>query len=285
MKSVKVSKGLLGEPFVHKIFICALIIVLSTCLLAACGDKDADLQDEGTQQEELQDKDLSENKEQDEVDLEPLLPGAGKLIVIDAGHQGRGNPEKEPIGPGATEMKAKVASGTTGRTTGVPEYQLTLEVSLKLKAALLEQGYEVIMIRETNDINISNAERAQVANNAKADAFIRVHANGNEDSSVRGAMTICQTASNPYNGGLHRESLLLSEHVLAGLVEKTETRSQGVWQTDTMSGINWCTVPVTIVEMGYMTNPTEDTLMATEGYQNLIVEGIVQGLGKYFEEV
>ena len=214
-------------------------------------------------------------------DLKP--EGNGFLVVIDAGHQQQGNSGQEPIGPGASSTKAKVSSGTAGVSTGVPEYQLNLDITLQLRDELIARGYDVILCRETNDVDISNSERAAVANENEADAFIRIHANGSGSSSAHGSMTICMTPGNPFNGDLYEESRHLSDCVLDAYVAETGISKEYVWETDTMSGINWSQVPVTILEMGYMSNPSEDEKMQDPDFQKVMVTGIANGIDDYFE--
>ena len=206
-----------------------------------------------------------------------------KIIAIDAGHQRKGNSAKEPIGPGASQKKPKVASGTHGNASGLNEYELTLQVSLKLRDELQARGYQVYMIRETHDVNISNAERAQMAANQGADILVRIHANGSDNTSVAGALTMAPSNSNPYLGkSVISASQTLSRKIVDCFCAATGAKNQGVMQTDTMSGINWSSIPVSIVEMGYMTNRTEDLNMASTSYQTKMVQGIANGIDAYY---
>lgn len=210
----------------------------------------------------------------------------GRLVVIDPGHQARPNTGTEPLGPGSSEMKMKVSGGTAGVVSGVPEYALNLTVSLLLRDELEARGYRVLLTRESNDTDISNRDRAEFANNAGADIFLRIHADGSEDPDANGAMTLCPTAASPYPvAGLYSRCRLLADCILDELTAATGAKKLRVWETDTMSGLNWSRVPVTLVEMGYMTNPAEDTRLNDPAYQALLVRGIADGVDRYFARV
>ncbi|MCD7919661.1 MAG: N-acetylmuramoyl-L-alanine amidase [Clostridiales bacterium] len=217
---------------------------------------------------------------------EPVQPtetaGTGHIVAIDPGHQAKGNSDLEPIGPGATEQKAKVSTGTSGVSTGVAESALTLTVSLQLRDALEAEGYQVVMTRESQDVNISNAERAQIATDAGAEIFIRIHANGSENASANGILALSPSSANPYVSSLYKDSYRLSKLLVDELCAATGAKNLGVQTSDTMSGINWSTMPVSIVELGFMTNPTEDELLNSVDYQAKLVEGMVNAVNAYF---
>lgn len=223
----------------------------------------------------------AESKEEAETEA---LAGNGRIVAIDAGHQGPGQDMSgyEPIGPGSSEMKLRIVSGTEGRTTGLAEYDLDLRVSLLLEQELINRGYQVIMTRTTNDINIGNVERAQIANDAGADIMVRIHANGSDDTSVSGALTMAPSAANPYVGHLYGECYNLASCIVNAYCEATGLANDGILEVDNMTGINWCQMPVTIVEMGFMTNPGDDTYMADSQNQAVMAAGIADGIDQYF---
>ena len=214
---------------------------------------------------------------------DPNSPGNGKVIVIDPGHSSKVASGTEPLGPGSSEVKAKDSGGTHGTTTGVYEYQLTMTIANKLKEELESRNYIVYMTRYDNNTPISCKERANVANENEADAYIRIHADGSDNNSANGAMTICITSGNPYIPSMYSSSKKLSQCVLDSYCSATGYKNRGVWETDTMSGNNWSKVPTTLIEMGFMTNPTEDTQMNDSSFQTKMVSGMADGIDKFFE--
>lgn len=204
-----------------------------------------------------------------------------KVIGIDPGHQLRGNSSTEPNGPGSSTYKAKVAGGTCGTSTGKPEYQLTLEVAKKLKTELLDRGYEVVMTRTKNNVNISNKERALLINESGADICVRIHADGGV-SSARGATVLCPSSSNRYISNLHSKSKKLSSALISAYCKETGLRNRGISYRDDLTGTNWSTVPTTLIELGFMTNSTEDRYMASASGQKAMVKGLADGIDAYF---
>ncbi|MBR3642049.1 MAG: N-acetylmuramoyl-L-alanine amidase, partial [Parasporobacterium sp.] len=210
-------------------------------------------------------------------------PPAGHIVCLDAGHQAYGIATLEPNGPGSSVMKAKLSSGTAGVATGVAERDLNLTIALKLKAELIARGYQVVMIRETNDCTLSNAERAVVANNSGAEIFVRIHANSSANPAVSGAMFYAPSTANPFmTGNVINGSINLAQIMLNSFCAATGAVNRGLLLDDTMTGINWCTIPVTIAEMGFMSNPDEDIRMQDPAYQARMVQGLANGIDGYF---
>ena len=202
------------------------------------------------------------------------------VIGIDPGHQQQGNYSTEPVGPGASDKKTAVAGGTSGVSTGKPEYMLTMEVAKKLKKELVLRGYKVVMTRSKNDVNITNMERALLLNE-ECDIAIRLHADGSTSSDANGASALYPSASNPYVGQLSDMSRNLSECVLDSYCEATGLKSRGLVIRDDLTGTNWSTIPVTLLEMGFMTNASDDEYMSSIAGMNQMVKGIADGIDLY----
>ena len=208
----------------------------------------------------------------------------GHIIGIDPGHQSESVDMSalEPNGPGSSEMKAKCTSGTQGTYSGVPEYQLNLEVSLQLKDELEQRGYQVVMTRTDNETAISNMERAQYAASQGAEIYVRIHANGDDSHTASGALTMSPSQNNPYIPQLFEQSDRLSRCIIDSYCAATGFQNLGIQYTDTMTGINWSTVPVTILEMGFMTSQNDDLKMNDTEFQKTMVQGIANGIDSYF---
>lgn len=145
-------------------------------------------------------------------------------IAIDAGHQGKGNSKTEPIGPGAKMRKPKVAYGTQGVKTKVPESKLTLQIALKLEKELKKRGYDVYMIRRKQNVSISNEQRAIRANKSGADICIRLHADA-ASANVRGVSVLYPSQQNPYVAKLSKKSKKLSKNILDSYCKSTNSRN------------------------------------------------------------
>lgn len=208
----------------------------------------------------------------------------GHVVGIDPGHQGYDidMSAQEPNGPGSSEMKAKATTGTQGTYSGLPEYQLNLNVSLLLKDILELRGYRVVMTRTDNSTAISNKERAELAASQGAEIYVRVHANGEDSHTASGALTMCPSPQNPYIPQLYESSNRLSQCIIDSYCAATGFANLGIQYTDTMTGINWSSVPVTIIEMGFMSNEYDDLKMSDSGFQQTMAQGIANGIDAYF---
>ncbi|NTU89215.1 MAG: N-acetylmuramoyl-L-alanine amidase, partial [Actinobacteria bacterium] len=216
-----------------------------------------------------------------EPPAEPTGTGSG-VIVIDAGHQASGDYDQEPIGPGASETKARVSDGTQGVSTGTPESVVNLAIALKLRDALVERGFTVIMVRESEDVDISNAERAAIANEAGADLFIRLHCDGSDDSSLSGFMTLVP-AENEWTGPIVAESGNAAAIIHPIIVNALGASDRGIVPRSDLSGFNWCEVPTVLFEMGLMSNPAEDEKLGSDEYQRLLADSIADATVAYMQ--
>lgn len=200
------------------------------------------------------------------------------VVVVDPGHDRLANLRTEPIGPGSATRKIYDGGGTHGVVTGIREPDLTLAVSLRLRTLLRRAGVRVVMTRtRTAGKSMGNIARARIANGAEARLFLRVHADGSASSLARGTHTLTPALHAGWTDDVYAAS-----HRAAGLVQTELVRAlgfpdRGIQERSDYTGFNWADVPVILVELGFMTNPTEDRALARPAVRERAAVGLCRG--------
>ncbi|MCK4778169.1 MAG: N-acetylmuramoyl-L-alanine amidase [Actinomycetia bacterium] len=203
-----------------------------------------------------------------------------RTICIDAGHQNKADLEKEPNAPGSNVLKSRCLGGGTGINSKTPEYVINLEVALKVEKKLLLKGYDVVMTRRTNEVNISNIERALIANEVGADLFLRIHADGSNNPSVKGVSTF-YPANNEHTSLIYLKSKKAAELIQEAVSSGTGQIDRGIFPRSDITGFNWSNVPAVLLEMGFLSNPGEDGLLNDEIFQEKMAEKICEGVERF----
>lgn len=159
-------------------------------------------------------------------------------ICIDAGHQKKGDNKLESVSPGSSNKKARVSQGTAGICTKKAEYVINLEAAIALKEILLNKGYNVVMTRECHDVNISNAERAEIANKSKADMTIRIHCDSVKDNNKTGATILIPSSKNNNTKSIYEESNKFAS-ILKDNLKEEGIKVNGIFERSDITGFNW----------------------------------------------
>jgi N-acetylmuramoyl-L-alanine amidase len=207
--------------------------------------------------------------------------GCGPTIAIDPGHDLRGNPATEPIGPGSKRRKIKDGGGTRGVATGTPEHLVNLQISLLLREELEGRGYCVVMTRtRSSGRSIGNVARARIANRARAALFVRIHADGSTDRSRHGTSLLYPALRRGWTDDVLPESKTAARVIQRDLVEAIGSRDLGTAARSDLTGFNWSDVPVVLAEVGFLTNPAEDRKLTSRAYQRRVARGLAQGIAR-----
>ncbi|WAG65815.1 N-acetylmuramoyl-L-alanine amidase [Clostridium estertheticum] len=219
---------------------------------------------------------INKNKEilKKQKDLDKNL---AKVVVIDPGHASITSFEQEKQAPGSTIMKIKEPGGAEGINTKTPEYVVNMAVAVRLKVLLSKKGYTVIMTKTENKQMLGNIARAKVGNDSKANLVIRIHADSNDNSSVSGASMLVPTDTKNTDP-IYKLSKQYGEVVFRNLINDVGMNDRGVVERDDMTGFNWSKVPVILVEMGFLSNSSEERLLITESYQDKLAKGLADGI-------
>ncbi|MBA3330890.1 MAG: N-acetylmuramoyl-L-alanine amidase [Actinobacteria bacterium] len=202
---------------------------------------------------------------------------AAALVCLDPGHGTLPSvgAQREPIGPGARELKIKDGGGAPG------EAPVVLAVALRTRELLLRRGYRVAMTRTRAGYAGGNVERARFCNTRGAALMLRIHADGSEDASRSGAATLVPVPRPGWTDEIAAASRLAGALVQRALVRATGARDLGVRPRSDLTGFNWANVPVILVETGFLTNASEGRRLRTAAYRERVAQGLAAGVATF----
>jgi N-acetylmuramoyl-L-alanine amidase len=178
-------------------------------------------------------------------------------------------------------MKVKDPGGTSGVVTGTREPVVTLAIALYLKEMLEAEGATVVMTREGESFNGGNRERAQIANQAGADLFIRIHCDGSSDPSRRGISTLYPAAIPGWTDDIHGRSMQAAVALQSSMASGLGAPDLGTVARDDITGFNWADVPAILVETGFMSNAEDDLLLNQPSYQQKVAAALLAGIREF----
>lgn len=208
---------------------------------------------------------------------------SGVVVCIDPGHQENGRFVTEPIGPGLSGKTSGKGGMAQGKVTLRKEDIVVLETGMLLRDELIRQGATVVMTREVQDLFHTNIERCEIAAEAGAHIMLRLHCNNSSNANKTGIQIYAplnsdyaRTVAEPEEYRLLGETFLYEMKEAVGYDQKDAT---GVVRlNDSYVGNNWAQMVCFLVEMGYMSNVTEDLKLATPEYQQMLAEGMADGV-------
>jgi N-acetylmuramoyl-L-alanine amidase len=200
------------------------------------------------------------------------------VVVIDPGHNAEANTATEPIGPGSSLRKIKDGGGAAGVVTRTPEAVLTLAVARRLRPLLARAGVRVVMTRtQTRGLSMGNIARARIANRAHAALFLRIHADGAPSPATRGTHTLYPAYRRGWTDDIFVASRRAATLVQRSVVRRLGFPDAGLQQRWDITGFNWSDRPAILVELGFLSNPTEDRLLQTAAYRQRAALGLCEG--------
>ncbi|MBR6880834.1 MAG: N-acetylmuramoyl-L-alanine amidase [Clostridiales bacterium] len=187
----------------------------------------------------------------------------GMTIVLDPGHQKETDKTPESVASWLSAEKARCTSGSTGVVTGKGEYEVTLEEALITRDILEQCGATVYLTRDTNDVNMSNQERAMFALECNPDIFIRIHADAANDSATSGVKVYV-----PDSGDYSSRNVAWADEFGKTVAEAEGLEFAGTKQTYMYTGLNYAnSVPAFQISLGYMSNSDDEALITDEEVQ------------------